>query len=208
MKDPYKILNISRDADEEEIKRAYRNLVKKYHPDRYQNSPLAEEASEKMKEINQAYDLIMKERHGKIPAVTYDSEDNAQNEKNYYYENASYDYTGNVMYRQVRMLIKNSQFSDAERILSQVPPTARTAEWYYLMGVISYNNGWLEESNNYVETACRMDRDNAEYRAFYERLSKQRRGEYGGYSPNVGCSCCDIVGCMICSDCCCNSCFR
>ena len=49
MTDPYKVLGVSPDASDEEIKRAYRALARKYHPDNYQNSPLADLVSEKMK---------------------------------------------------------------------------------------------------------------------------------------------------------------
>ena len=59
MNDPYRTIGVSRNADEDEIKRTYRKLVKKYHPDRYQNSSLANEATEKMKEINRAYDAMI-----------------------------------------------------------------------------------------------------------------------------------------------------
>ena len=55
---PYEVLGVSPNDDEETIKKAYRNLVKKYHPDRYANSPMAEQANEKLKEINLAYDMI------------------------------------------------------------------------------------------------------------------------------------------------------
>ena len=59
MKDPYEILGVSRNSSDDEIKQAYRDLAKKYHPDKYANSPLADTASEKMKEINDAYDRIL-----------------------------------------------------------------------------------------------------------------------------------------------------
>ena len=62
MKDPYEVLGVSRNASEQEIKAAYRELAKKYHPDNYQNNPLADLAQEKMREINEAYDEIVKER--------------------------------------------------------------------------------------------------------------------------------------------------
>ena len=56
MNDPYSVLGVSPDASDEEIKKAYRELARKYHPDNYQNNPLADLAEEKMKAINEAYD--------------------------------------------------------------------------------------------------------------------------------------------------------
>ena len=62
MKDPYSILGVSPNASPDEVKKAYRELARKYHPDNYQNNPLADLAEEKMKEINEAYDAITKGR--------------------------------------------------------------------------------------------------------------------------------------------------
>lgn len=59
---PYEVLGVSENASEEEIKRAYKKLVKKYHPDRYQNNPLADLAEEKLQEVNEAYDMLMKKQ--------------------------------------------------------------------------------------------------------------------------------------------------
>ena len=64
MRDPYEVLGVSQSASDEEIKKAYRNLARKYHPDNYQDNPLSDLAEEKMKEINEAYDLITKTRSG------------------------------------------------------------------------------------------------------------------------------------------------
>ena len=61
-KNPYDVLGISPDASDDEIKRAYRDLTKKYHPDANVNNPLAELAEEKFKEVQEAYDEIMKQR--------------------------------------------------------------------------------------------------------------------------------------------------
>lgn len=64
MTDPYVVLGVSRTASDEEIKKKYRELARKYHPDNYANNPLADLAQEKMKQINEAYDAITKERAG------------------------------------------------------------------------------------------------------------------------------------------------
>ena len=53
-KDPYVVLGVQRSATEEEVKAAYKELVKKYHPDQYENNPLKDVAAEKMSEVNQA----------------------------------------------------------------------------------------------------------------------------------------------------------
>ena len=62
MSDPYEILGVQRGASEEEIKKAYKRLSRKYHPDANVNNPLAELAEEKFKEVQEAYDEIMKQR--------------------------------------------------------------------------------------------------------------------------------------------------
>ena len=57
---PYEVLGVPENASEEEIKKAYKELVKKYHPDKYQDNPLADLAEEKLQEVNEAYDMLMK----------------------------------------------------------------------------------------------------------------------------------------------------
>ena len=55
IEDPYKVLGVSRDASDEEIKTAYRRLAKKYHPDL---NPGDAEAAKKMQQVNAAYEQI------------------------------------------------------------------------------------------------------------------------------------------------------
>ena len=64
MADPYQVLGISQSATDDEVKNAYRQLARKYHPDNYVDNPLADLATEKMKEINEAYDEIQRRRRG------------------------------------------------------------------------------------------------------------------------------------------------
>ena len=61
MTDPYSVLGVSRDATDEEIKKAYRTLSRKYHPDANINNPNKDKAEEMFKTIQQAYNQIMKE---------------------------------------------------------------------------------------------------------------------------------------------------
>ena len=68
--DPYKILDISPNATDDEVKSAYRELARKYHPDNYVNNPLADLAQEKMQQINEAYDAIMKERKSEPTVIS------------------------------------------------------------------------------------------------------------------------------------------
>ena len=58
MNDPYSVLGVKPDASDQEIKKAYRELARKYHPDNYVDNPLADLAEEKMKEVNEAYEAI------------------------------------------------------------------------------------------------------------------------------------------------------
>lgn len=194
MNDPYSVLGISSSASDEEVKQAYRRLAKKYHPDNYMNSPLADTASEKMKEINDAYDRILNERR--------------QQKKGSSGTNPSYQYTQSGL-THIRMLINNGNFTAADEELSDIPSNQRNAEWYYLMGVVTYQRGWLEDAYNYFQTACRMDPSNVEYQAFFNRVREQRSGTQGGYQANTsssGCDCCDICTCLMCSDCLCSFC--
>ncbi len=197
MTDPYKVLGVSPAATDEQIKEAYRNLAKKYHPDQYADSPLKDLADEKMKEINEAYDTITAQRKGggrRSPGGGYNPVGN----------------NANSSFNDVRSLIMSGRISDAEQILNGVPPERRNAEWYFLKGSVLYRRGWLEEAKDHFSRACQMDPGNGEYSAALNQAMSQGSGMYGGYSPvggmNAGgCNSCDLCSSMICADCCCES---
>src|SRR5271157_5449938 len=110
MQNPYEILGIREGASKEEIKRAYRELAKKYHPDQYGANPLRDLAEEKMREINEAYDYLMKN--------TSDNNYNySKNETNSGYGGStSYDYNNNNfnLYNSIIMDIQNGNYPQAE----------------------------------------------------------------------------------------------
>ncbi|MGN0537915.1 MAG: J domain-containing protein [Acutalibacteraceae bacterium] len=194
-KDSYEILGVSPNATDEEVKQAYRQLAKKYHPDRYVDSPLAETAAEKMKEINDAYDRILDERKK--------ARESGADYQTYH--------TANTRFSSIRQLINANRFAEAEEALNACPSESRNAEWYYLKGFILYRRGWLEEAYNHFKTACEKEPQNAEYQAAFDRITKQRNGAYGGYAETYsssGCTVCDVCQALICMDCCCDCCMR
>lgn len=156
---PYEVLGVSPNDDEETIKKAYRNLVKKYHPDRYANSPLAEQAGEKLKEINLAYDMI-----------TGKAQPNSSQQSGGYGGYGGYNASGfDVSFQSVRTLITLRMLDIAEQMLSRLP---QTAEWHYLKGVIYLNRGWYENARSHFDTAIKMDPDNPEYQSAGQRYSQ------------------------------------
>ena len=110
MNDPYTVLGVSASASDEEIKRAYRELVKKYHPDNYNNNPLADLAEAKMKEINEAYDAIVKMR----TQGGYQASGNYGNPGG---TGGAHYSSGSPAFAQVRQLLNQGNIMEAERIL-------------------------------------------------------------------------------------------
>ena len=198
MKDPYEVLGVPHGASEEEIKKAYRELARKYHPDNYANNPLADLAQEKMKEINEAYDSITKARSGESGASGGSYQSGYQNSYQSY--NAYSGNSGN--YAQVRSYINANRLDEAESLLNTAPN--RDAEWYYLKGVIAYRKGWLDEARQNYQTACAMMPGNYEYQ-------NALRTVQGGYTPYRQTNyqtggmdaACDICNALLCLNCLC-----
>lgn len=198
MNDPYKVLGVSRTATDDEIKKAYRELARKYHPDNYVGNPLADLVEEKMKEVNEAYDTIQKERAEGGSAGTGAADPGA------------YSSGGGTWgdYTRVRELINARQYAEAELILDAVGPASRNAEWNFLKGCVLIQRGWYYDAQKYLETACYLEPGNAEYRAALDRIRQSTSGFGGGYrtARNVNSSPCDICTGLICADCLCECC--
>ncbi|MBO5745645.1 MAG: DnaJ domain-containing protein [Clostridia bacterium] len=198
MKDPYEVLGVSRDATDEQIKAAYREKARKFHPDNFNGNPDAVEmATEKMKEINEAYDAIISRRK------------TGNNKKSGYANNWGANNTSaDSNFNDVRQLIASGRFEEAQEILDGVPPERRDAEWYFLNGCVLYRRGWFDAAYTSMSAAVRMDPENAEYRAALNRMQQSRNGytSYGrGYNGSAcTCSPCDCCMGLMCADLCCN----
>ena len=185
MNDPYKILGISPDATDDQVKAAYREMARKYHPDQYGDNPLSDLAQEKMQEINEAYDTIVRMRK----------------------EGGSHS-AGSAnrggRYAVIRRMVSEGRIEDADTLLNGIPAVTRDAEWHFLKGSVLYKRGWLEDAFQHFSTACRMDPTNMEYRAAYNQMSRGRQtGTYTTTPAGGGCSACDMCNALICADCCC-----
>ena len=194
MKDPYQVLGVSRSATDDEIKKAYRNLARKYHPDNFAGKPEAAASAETvMKEINEAYDNIQKERSGKGGTS----------------HGSSYTSSGTTSFYEVRRLISQGLYSDAELIIDSTPASDRGAEWNYLKGCLLTQRGYYYDAIRCIETACYLDPNNMEYREAKNRLRMRASGFGDEYrtANNVGnCDLCSLCSALVCCDGCCECC--
>lgn len=188
LKNPYEVLGVNENASDEEIKRAYRELVKKYHPDQYADNPLSNLADEKIKEINVAYDHIMRTRQSKS--------------SNTYSQSGNYD----TNFDEIWNLIQRGDLAAAENRLLDMPMESRTAHWYYLMGEIAKSKGWYDEARVNFTKAINMDPNNMVYRRALNSMYNQtytyrRTSNRTGYDSS--CNMCDFCAYLYCADCCC-----
>ena len=177
MNDPYQILGVSEKATDDEVKKAYRDLARKYHPDNYHDNPLADLAQEKMKEINAAYEEINRQRSG--GSSGYGRSGYGGTSYQNYGSQQHYSGSSSSVLQQVRIAIQSGDISRAEALL--VNYNDHNAEWNFLRGAVCYRRGWMDEAKRYYQTACQMDPGNAEYR---QALDFMENGAQATYHPN------------------------
>lgn len=172
MRDPYQVLGVSPSASDDEVKKAYRELARKYHPDNYHDNPLADLAQERMKEINEAYETVQSQR--KRASSSASSGYGAYTGT--YGGNYGNAYSG--PFARVRLAIQQGNLNLAEELLNA--SANHNAEWNYLKGVICSRRGWADDARRYFQTAVQLDPDNAEY----QRALDMAEGRSATYRPD------------------------
>ncbi len=176
MADPYQVLGVSPSASDEEIKKAYRNLSRKYHPDANINNPNRAQAEEKFKEVQQAYDQIMKEKqqgggysgYGGYGTGSYGGRANSYG----YYggAGASQRREESPQMRAAANYISNRHFAEALNVLNNIPFGERQASWYYYSAHANRGIGNNIQALEHAKRAVEMEPNNMEYRIFLQQL--------------------------------------
>ena len=173
MNDPYEVLGLNRNATEDEVKKAYKTLAKKYHPDVTGNDPAA---AKRMQEINAAYDAII----------------NHKDTGSYYSSSSSYGYSSNtadssdeysVELQAAINYINARRYIEALTALSGIPEGKRGAKWYYLSAVAKGYSGDTQGARIDIARAISLEPNNMTYRAFQDRLNAGT-ANYKYYSTN------------------------
>lgn len=175
---PYKVLGVSPSASNDEIKKAYRELLKKYHPDNYMDNPLSDLAEEKFKEIHEAYNQIMTEREGgqKSYSSTNSESESAELSRVYSYLSAR-------------------RYREALNLLANI--TNRSPRWYYYSAIANAGIGNNIQAYSHAQQAVHMEPNNQEYMNLFNQMQwTNQRYQSTRYSRNsnydMGNLCCDL----------------
>ena len=208
-KNPYDVLGVSPSASDDEIKKAYRDLTRKYHPDANVDNPLADLAEEKFKEVQEAYDTIMKERaSGNSGGYSYGGGSNSSygGSSSYGYGNTGSGYGNYQSAQQDPRLqaavnyINSRRYREVLNTLDQVPE--RSALWYYLSGCANARLGNNVLARDHAAQAVNMEPNNLQYRQLLNQLDfssrRYQNSPYGngygagGSTCGTGNMCCDL----------------
>ena len=176
MMDPYQVLGISRGASDEEIKKAYRSLSRKYHPDANVNNPNKAAAEERFKQVQQAYDQIMKEKQ---QGTGYDGAYGGNTYGDFggfgsYYSGRNTYQEENSRLQAAANYIRNGYYREAMNVLNDIPFSERNGRWYYYSAVVNQRVGNTATALEHIRRAVELEPSNIQYRQFQQNL------EYGG----------------------------
>lgn len=180
MRDPYLVLGVSENAADDELKSAYRRLSAKYHPDNNVNNPNKAEAEEKFKEVQAAYDSIIKLRHSGYRAdYRTDHRENNGNDQYRYREDRAPEWDSIVR------LLNQGSYAEAMVRLQRVDVTRRDARWYYLRSYANLGLHYTVAAMEDMRRAAYLDPANPAYRAELQRMESLNR-DYTNRAKNYG----------------------
>ncbi len=213
MTDPYQVLGVSRDASTEEIKKAYRTLSRKYHPDANINNPNKAEAEEKFKQVQQAYKQIMEEKeNGTSSYSSQGSYGGSYGSGGYGGNYGGYNYgssTEDAELRAAANYLNNMRYQEAMRVLNNI--SRHNAQWYYLHAIANAGLGNNISAVQDAQTAVNMEPDNMQYRQLLSQLQGGGQwytdmGQGYGYERaggDMGKWCCECLAINAMCNCCC-----
>lgn len=197
--DPYSVLGLTPDATDEEVKRAYRALAKKYHPDM---NPGDAHAAEMMNKINAAYDQIKNPQQRTTTQQRQAYEDPFAG---WYHQGYQRSYGGQGStdpLESARRYLFIQEYARALQVLMTVPEAQRTAQWYYMAAVANTNLGNRVLGFEQINRACTMDPANAEYAAAREQIRmngaayQNRQAGFGFGDVNLSRGCCGLCAAL------------
>ena len=213
MGDPYEILGVPRGASDEEIKKAYRKLSRKYNPDANINNPNKDQAEAKFKEVQQAYETVMKQReYGQSSTGSYTGYGQGYSGYHGYGHQQSNAGSQEDNYlRAAANYIQSGHYQEALHVLEQIQ--VKNAQWYYYSAVANFGIGNNVKAREYAQEAVNREPQNMEYQMFLRRFStgetwyQEQQMPYGNTAENMvgDCAKCCMLN-MFCN-CCCNGCF-
>lgn len=168
MSDPYEVLGLKQGASEEEVKKAYKTLAKKYHPDVTGNDP---SAAKKMQEINSAYDAIINHKAYSSSSSSYGYRGSSYG-GSYGYNDSSEEESNEM--RAAASYIHARHFREALHVLSTVPYEKRNGRWFYLSAVAKGYSGDTTGAYSDISEAINREPGNMEYQSFLDRLNGSR----------------------------------
>ena len=209
MKDPYNVLGLERGASDEEVKKAYRTLSRRYHPDANINNPNKKQAEEKFKEVQQAYDAIQREKEGGSGSYgPGSSRGSAYSDFGGFGGFGGFSGFGgfgqnagqagsrsetDLHLQAAQNYINSRHFQEALNVLDQI--TDRDGRWYYLSAIAHMGAGNNVQAKMMAQRAVGMEPGNAQYRQLLERLENggtwyQDMGASYGYPMEAGADLC------------------
>lgn len=230
MPDPYSVLGVDRNASDDELKKAYRSLSRKYHPDANINNPHKDEAEAKFKEVQQAYQQIMDERErGYTSGGGGSSSGSGSGYGGSFYggygpfggfgsfdgyggygqsgESDSRRETTDPHLKAAANYIRSGHYREALNVLDGI--RERNALWYFYSASANSGLGNNVTALEHAREAVRLEPENIQYRILLERMESggswyQQRQTMYGYPGSFDSSCCVklCVANLLCNLCC------